>query len=843
MRLNDSDHLNNYVPDAEFDLSGEGSMGTGRQSVDFFGAILRYRWAVLLPALLGLCVGGGLWTQLPEVYESSSRILVESDKPIILDATTGETIQGVPSAEVIQAQLFSDSVLTNALTSDLRYSSEEISQILETEYNGSFGAFAVDSVTFESENDSKTASNSLAFQLAVRHTSEDLVDAASQSITAALIKYFDDRRQSSIVELRDYIEKATGKYAPKLAELERKHREFQRLNPLEFDETGNAINPHRVNILALKETRNDVQTTYDELSSDLSIIEATLRESSDTRTAIDIVGQYLEKELVTPIERRRLAGIKEEDFDIKRLGFEEQLVPLMVARQRAAEQFDENHPTVKSLDSEIRYSKQEFEKLSRAFTDRMKELLDDSEKEMEEARQACVTIVTALRAQLTGLKLRLQDIDKSLEIEKLEAEKLAAAEQENASYLREIAQAKDLLDTLKEQMARLNLADKQAGVALTLLNKPTKASVVGPNLLLLLAGGLGVGLMFGCGLAYLLESQAGTFRNADEISNYLRVQILSHIPFDPGRRGKVRKGEEDSFVGLDDKLCVLHRPSSMAAEAVRACRTAVFFEAANREARVIQVTSPLPSDGKTTLAGNLAVSIAHAGKRVIIVDCDLRRPQISDNFALGEAEGLTNVLNGDCDPESVVHETPIANLCVMPSGPIPMNPAEALTLPAMHELLDWLKERFDYVIVDTPPLLVVTDPSIVASMVDGVVVTMKVRRKSKSNSREAINILRGLGANILGVVINASDDMAGSDGYKGYGYYKYSRYASKYNVTSGYSGKRSGRNSKYLNGKGTLIVGAGGTEGRRQTSQNGSSRISNLTGSGVDVIDPERDDE
>ncbi|EMI21867.1 Exopolysaccharide synthesis protein, partial [Rhodopirellula maiorica SM1] len=196
--------------------------------------------------------------------------------------------------------------------------------------------------------------------------------------------------------------------------------------------------------------------------------------------------------------------------------------------------------------------------------------------------------------------------------------------------------------------------------------------------------------------------------------------------------------------------------------------------------KVIQVTSPLPGDGKTTLAGNLACSIAQSGKRVLVIDCDLRRPQITDNFAMQSKMGLSNVLNGDCDPSEACQQTPLSTLQVMPSGPIPANPAEALTLPEMGELIELLRDEFDYLILDTPPLLVVTDPSITASMVDGVLLALRVRRKSKPNAKESVNILRSVGANIFGIVINNSDESGASDGYKGYGYYRYSRYTNRY---------------------------------------------------------------
>ena len=220
----------------------------------------------------------------------------------------------------------------------------------------------------------------------------------------------------------------------------------------------------------------------------------------------------------------------------------------------------------------------------------------------------------------------------------------------------------------------------------------------------------------------------------------------------------------------------------MAAEAIRSCRTSVFFETSDiKGGKIIQVSSPLPGDGKSTIAGNLACSIAQSGKRVLAIDCDLRRPQLTDNFNLAEKLGLTDILNDDCEVAEACQATPVQNLHVIPSGPIPTNPAEALTLPEMNELLQMLRLQYDFIILDTPPLLVVTDPSITASMADGVIMAMRIRRKSKPNAKESVNILRSVGARVIGLVINNSDESTSSDGYRGYGYYRYGRYTNRYN--------------------------------------------------------------
>jgi capsular exopolysaccharide synthesis family protein len=232
----------------------------------------------------------------------------------------------------------------------------------------------------------------------------------------------------------------------------------------------------------------------------------------------------------------------------------------------------------------------------------------------------------------------------------------------------------------------------------------------------------------------------------------------------------------------------------------------------------------LPADGKSTIAGNLACSIAQSGKRVLALDCDLRRPQLTDSFALRNQHGLTDVLNGDCEIHEACHETALKNLYVMPSGPVPSNPAEALSLPEMSELLSYLREKFDFIIIDTPPLLVVTDASITASLADAVIMAVRVRRKSKPNCREALSILRSVGSRVIGLVINNSDEASSSDGYRGYGYYRYGRYTYRYNRGRS-SNERSGRKESSPRRQSIQVTGRGGGFSKLSSSMNGNGAV------------------
>ena len=184
-------------------------------------------------------------------------------------------------------------------------------------------------------------------------------------------------------------------------------------------------------------------------------------------------------------------------------------------------------------------------------------------------------------------------------------------------------------------------------------------------------------------------------------------------------------------------------------------RTALYFSTQGGGHNLIQVTSPDMGDGKSTLAANLAISIAQSGKRVVLVDADLRRPRLHKMLGLpANLTGLGLVIAGQAASADAVQETAVPGLSVLPCGPLPPNPAELLTSPRFKEVLDELRARYDFVLVDTPPLLAVTDPCVVAPRVDGVVLTMRMSKKSRPKAERAREILTTLGVNVLGVVVN-----------------------------------------------------------------------------------------
>ncbi|MEZ6124794.1 MAG: CpsD/CapB family tyrosine-protein kinase [Planctomycetaceae bacterium] len=244
---------------------------------------------------------------------------------------------------------------------------------------------------------------------------------------------------------------------------------------------------------------------------------------------------------------------------------------------------------------------------------------------------------------------------------------------------------------------------------------------------------------------------------------------------------KLRKIPKDTVI--DRSIVTLHLPRSRPSEAYRSVRTAVCFSALGSNHRVIQVTSPAAGDGKSTLAMNFAVSLAQSGKKTVIVESDFRRPKVHKLTGVENSVGVVDVLRGTAEVDDAIRETELNGFFVMPCGSRPRNPSELITRPEYEQLLEVLRQKFDYVILDTPPVLVVTDPCTVAPRADGVLLCVRLSRQTRDFGRRALEQLRDVGANMTGIVVNGVEE---SDAY-GYGNYNYSDYRYRYkDYTYGY---------------------------------------------------------
>lgn len=204
-----------------------------------------------------------------------------------------------------------------------------------------------------------------------------------------------------------------------------------------------------------------------------------------------------------------------------------------------------------------------------------------------------------------------------------------------------------------------------------------------------------------------------------------------------------------------DSLVTLTSPRSPVSEAYRTLRTNLEFSSLDEPLRTMVVTSPGPEEGKSTTLANLAVTLAHAEKRVILVDCDLRRPSQHEIFGLSNGVGLTTmVVDEEAMRDPPLLETSVEGLQLLPSGPLPPNPSELVGSRRMAEIISALSERADIVLFDAPPVIAVTDAAVLASRVDGVLLVIKAGATKRDHAKRAKALLDKVNAHVVGAVLN-----------------------------------------------------------------------------------------
>jgi capsular exopolysaccharide synthesis family protein len=288
--------------------------------------------------------------------------------------------------------------------------------------------------------------------------------------------------------------------------------------------------------------------------------------------------------------------------------------------------------------------------------------------------------------------------------------------------------------------------------------------------------------MLGIAAAFLLEYLDDSIGTPDEVERHLRLTTLGSIPMikEPGSR-----------------LLSQVSPRSGLAEGYRMIRSAVSFSSIDEPIETVMVTSAGPGEGKSLMAANLAVVHAQKGLRVLLVDCDLRRPSQQKLFDLTGAVGFTNLVIGTATLEEAAQHVGIDNLRVISSGPLPPNPAEMLESARARQVIAELRAHADLIVFDTPPCAALSDPVVLSTMVDGVVLVIESGETDRGAALRAVHHLGAAKARILGTILNKVN--LHRDGYYSYYYYQY--YYNSYYADEVVSRRRSVRKMLTASGR------------------------------------------
>jgi succinoglycan biosynthesis transport protein ExoP len=412
------------------------------------------------------------------------------------------------------------------------------------------------------------------------------------------------------------------------------------------------------------------------------------------------------------------------------------------ARATLAEQeatLGPNHPQVKSQAAQVA----EFEK----------------ELRTEEAR-----LLTQAREDFVIAKSNQDQTLAALEEQKAQAYKMRDAMVEYTLRQREFESNRTLYEGLLQRLRTAGVESGLESLEIDIVDQavPPAAPTLQPKGTIVLTM-LVIGSLIGIILAFLLESLDTGLRSIAEIEAITQLPSLAIVP----RTKRTGAEQNERFTTAQRNIAVLTSPKSQFAESLRSLRTSLLLSTTGKPPKYILFTSSTPSEGKTTIASNLACVLAQGDTRVLLIDGDLRRPNVHPRFGLSGRVGLSTLLTGGTTFEQSLQHPPEApNLDILASGPVPPFPAELLSSDAMQRLLEQAGELYDYVVIDSPPILSVTDGVILARSADAVALVVRQGKSSKHVVRRARDLLIRAGAPITGIVLNAVD--LNSPEYQGY---------------------------------------------------------------------------
>jgi succinoglycan biosynthesis transport protein ExoP len=374
-----------------------------------------------------------------------------------------------------------------------------------------------------------------------------------------------------------------------------------------------------------------------------------------------------------------------------------------------------------------------------------------AQRELDERYQAALQTETQFKAELEKFKQEAYELGpKAIEYNRLKREH----ESDETHFNLVLGRLRDT--ELSEKNQQINIRPHEQAHA---------ARLVYPRLKLNLALAGMLSILLGVGLALFLDYLDRTVKTSQDVEAAAGAPVLGMIPI---LDDVPRDGEGEMLKARD--LYVFTHPKSRAAECCRSIRTNLLFSSADRDLKVLTVASPNPREGKTTSVIYMGTTMAQSGQRVLLVDTDMRRPRLHKSMGVPRGLGLSNLMLGESSFDDCIKTSEIPNLYVLPCGPTPPNPAELLLSHKFQQILEGLRERFDRIILDSPPLQFVTDAAVLSRRSDGVIVVVQAGKTMRDDLARSVKQLRDVNAPLIGVILN---DLDLNDRQYGYYYYAY----------------------------------------------------------------------
>jgi len=742
-------------------------------SIDIYGALLRRKFVVILLAMIGAGVAYLVYSQAKPIFASSVRLMIWNQAPPSI--VNGETVQRTVS---IPKQI-------NLISSELILSAAIKNGNLEKLDSFQGVPFTLSAL-----------SQMIKVQSADKERESDSINITCQCPVADDCRVILDQVYSAYLSILEEDNAAAGKESVMLLEKvqeqlksdqdvssQRYLQLVKKLNLSAENERGSWINPFSDDISRIKEEREKAVTALRETTALVEQVRQAMEKDSSRPELIRLavmdakkffqMNQFQSQEFdmsFMDAETRSSASRERQRLE----AIEADLVAVEAKRTNLLKTLGSKHQSVVKIDADIEGLREQRDR-SQAAVDRLYATVETSivsskvsdGNQEEKAREKDSELVRLYATDLVRLrdkhKTTVAELNQNAALLEEQASTIAGDMAELNVLKERIADRRAAITQLLEKLSAINIVSSNFNsTKVRLIDNASIGVQIAPLFIKYIGLGTLAGALLGAALAVLIDQSDLSYRTPIDIHNNLKAPVICKVP-------NIKRGKPDPSFAGSPMLVAASRPNSPAAETFRAARTAIMFAAQKMNGRVFLFTSPSPGDGKSTTTCNLAVSLAQSGKKVVLVDADYRRPRVQQYFGVQFEPGSVNYLDGKVTLEEALRSSELQeNLTLLTTGGRPKNPGEIVSGSKFHEMIASLREKFDYVLIDSPPVLPVADATAMASHVDGVFFVLRIRRGVMLASRKAKEHLDMVNANVIGVVVNGMDENVY---YNEYGYY------------------------------------------------------------------------
>ncbi|HUQ69974.1 MAG TPA: polysaccharide biosynthesis tyrosine autokinase [Planctomycetaceae bacterium] len=717
----------------------DGNEETVLKPVNFVSLALRYRWWLVVGGACGLMLGYLVYLKSGPEYEATAQILVSRKTVPLREEQRMLSDWGERSEHI--ALIMSPMIANNAV---------EIGQLQKLPTFKASTDVVEDILTDLKVKRSSGQDRSYMNVLGLTYASRYPADA--RAVVSAMIKayekYLAETRNEKSNEALGQAQRSHDDVLEKLQAKEREYHEFRATAPLHWKAPVGGTSPdgqsttnlHQDRVLAAEEQRRLNLLRQAEVQSRITALEAALARKEPRDVLEVLIRRYLQQD-GSGFEDQR-----QQDISI----FENRLLPLILEEKRLLRDYGPDHPDVKL----VRQSMATALEFYRRQGIRLPEERAANGETTLEPQDFISLYVASLKQEIAERQGRDRELDKIVQKESAESRGVAVFQAKDETLNSELSRLRDLWEQLANQINQVDIEKDGSGYTLRQI-APVKDELSIKKLLKFAGAGCLFGLALVGAICVLREVRDTRLNTLAELRHVLEQPLLGTIT-----RFAALGQRRPDLARVHPALRYLHAPHSLEAENYRSLRSAINVVCESSDQKIIQVSSPEPGDGKTTTVANLALAAAQSGKKVLLIDADLRRPMLHTLFGLPEDIGLSEVLAGEIEFLNAIRPTTIETLSVLPAGKPPTSPSELLSSSALSKVLADARREFDLVFVDGPPLLAVSDPCIIGRQTDGLLLVLRLGKTSLQAVRQTRDLVQTHALNVFGVVANglANDD-------------------------------------------------------------------------------------